>query len=84
MTSLNHMGGVGGGQQIGGHSGSLGTSSLVSSSLGSAGSLGTTNQSLSPRSPPTLNSLTPLPADCLEYGDKNSSAWKSYQSFQVL
>lgn len=93
MASLNHMGG-GGGQQMGSHSSgsglgsTLGSSSLVSSSLGtsslgSAGSLGS-SQSLSPRTPPTVNSLTPLPPDCLEYTDKNAAAWKSYQSFQVL
>nr|XP_053646267.1 homeobox protein OTX2-like isoform X1 [Cherax quadricarinatus] len=93
MASLNTMGGGGGGQQMGTHSSgsglgsSLGSSSLVSSlgtsSLGSAGSLGS-SQSLSPRTPPTVNSLTPLPQDCLEYTDKNTAAWKSYQSFQVL
>lgn len=88
MASLNPMGG--GGQQMGSHSSGsgLGSSSLVStslgtSSLGSAGSLGS-SQSLSPRTPPTVNSLTPLPPDCLEYTDKNTAAWKSYQSFQVL
>ncbi|XP_068235436.1 homeobox protein OTX2-like isoform X2 [Palaemon carinicauda] len=95
MASLNPMGGGGGGQQMGSHSSgsglgssALGSSSLVSStlgtsSLGSAGSLGS-SQSLSPRTPPTVNSLTPLPSDCLEYTDKNTAAWKSYQSFQVL
>lgn len=81
MASLNPMGG--GGQQMGSHSSgsglgsTLGSSSLVSSSLGSS-------QSLSPRTPPTVNSLTPLPPDCLEYTDKSTAAWKSYQSFQVL
>ncbi|XP_050699978.1 LOW QUALITY PROTEIN: homeobox protein OTX2-like [Eriocheir sinensis] len=79
MASLNHMGGSGGAQQMSGGS----HSSLVTSggALGGAG-----QSSLSPRTPPSLNSLTPLPPDCLEYGDKNSTAasWKSYQSFQVL
>ncbi|XP_045112041.1 homeobox protein otx5-A-like isoform X2 [Portunus trituberculatus] len=88
MATLNHMGGGGGQQMSGGHT------SLVSSSLGgaSSGTLGASlgvggagQSSLSPRTPPSLNSLTPLPQDCLEYGDKNSgTAWKSYQSFQVL
>ncbi|KAG7157606.1 Homeobox protein otx5-A-like [Homarus americanus] len=87
MASLNPMGG-GGGQQMSHSAGSglgssLVSSSLGTSSLGSAGSLGS-SQSLSPRTPPTVNSLTPLPPDCLEYTDKNTAAWKSYQSFQVL
>ncbi|XP_071527985.1 uncharacterized protein [Panulirus ornatus] len=87
MASLNPMGG-GGGQQMGSHSSgsglgsTLGSSSLVSTSLGTS-SLGS-SQSLSPRTPPTVNSLTPLPPDCLEYTDKSTAAWKSYQSFQVL
>ncbi|KAK4286789.1 hypothetical protein Pmani_040123 [Petrolisthes manimaculis] len=64
---------------------SLGSS--LSSSLGGAGGGGLGGLGGSgghSRTPPSLNSLTPLPSDCLEYGDKNTATWKSYQSFQVL
>ncbi|KAK3859799.1 hypothetical protein Pcinc_034107 [Petrolisthes cinctipes] len=89
MASLNPMAGGGGGgssQHMGGAAHTPGSSlgSSLSSSLGGGGGLGGLGGSGHSRTPPTLNSLTPLPSDCLEYGDKNTATWKSYQSFQVL